>query len=290
MNWFFTYLRYWFRSLTELHFFIEVTGWSSWKLLRTVSISLLLISFFFVYQWQQTVLPVLEENLRTQLEESRAYYPENLEISWDGQELQLSTTEPLQMPNPWPSILTQPPFPATLAVVTDSSQPASELAANLAQPPLFMVTRDTLWVSDLQNTWSNIPLQEAPGFESPFTITAESYPWYVSEWQNMVTQASSVLRFLSFFLIPLSYSITKLLTLTFDSLLIFLLLKLFPASPSFKAAWHLTLQVGVVASFLTGVATLLYSNLNFDFFTLCFWVLLTTVLIAKRTQHWVWGQ
>lgn len=282
------YLEYCRRSLTELHYFIEVTSWSVIHSLSISALSLGLISSLTVAYWWNYTTAQLENSLNSELAESLQYYPADLRIDWSGENLDIEPNTPILIPNPWPEYVEDSVLPPYLLILTDDTRNGSEVSQSLQSETLFLSTQQHIWTHDTQDSWSSIPLTELPGFDQPFTITAENYPPFVSQWQTVLSESIEVLKILSLGLIPLIYVLGKLITLTFDAVLIFVLLKLFPRAPSFKVVWQLSLQLGVISSLIGSTARLLYPQFEYNFFQLSYWILLTLVLIGKQTQHWVW--
>ena len=245
------------------------------------SIRFFLISYFLLgiigakFFWSR-VVPWLRNEIATSLEDFQQHFPPYLQVTWDGEQLQTVPTAPLTIP--YPQFVPSDGLPSELAIINvlASAPPSST-------PALLFVTKNTLFGFQGDNQWTELPLKDIPQLNQAFTITTETLPAFIDQAKHFSEQ---LLRFAAF-AYPIAFvsvvAPLRLLSLLFESILLFFVLRLVNPFWTFRKIYQLSLHIAVVAETIQLVTTFFFHATALPMFTLAFWGYFMIILWQLRS-------
>jgi len=285
MSWLSDYFSYLQQLFTQLELPTRATFWSFKKTLAYAIATLLLTSLLVVVRYQIKVLPVMFSEISGDIAESSNYFPADAILNWNGSELSLTGVESLDVPNNY-TFLPQPPFTTHLLKIAPQLQKPEELDAT--QPkPWILFGKNQAWIYDLDQNWSSVPLQQLLGADAAFQVTQSNYPDYQKQGLSALRGFEVVTRAAVTLVLPIAYTLVRLIVITLDSIWIFFLLRLFVTSTlTFKKAWQLSLQIGLVAGMIGVIAEFIYPGTTTNLTAISFWLLFILVSLGIKKYTW----
>lgn len=280
--WIRSFFKQWLAWLSDATAYLKFANRPLKSALLIILLNLTLLSLPDVYIWINNTVPMMASTFKVELGKSEQFYPQDLEISWDGSQVALTPYQILTIPNPWSTVTS---LPDTLLLVNTKIENIEAFTG--AETPLFILSANKLWTNDLSGNWSELNLSELENILSSFTITSSNYSEYVAKWINWTSVSIPYLQVLGILIIPLSIVLFFLLVLI-DTVMVYFLLKVFGSKVNFKKVFLLCFQVGVVAQFLSTITYFLYPETNVDVMALSFWSILTFILFFKQVRELSW--
>lgn len=223
---------------------------------------------------QRTVLPTYESAAESVVTDLYQYYPDNLVITWDGSQLDLSPAEPIMVDWPLEIGTTAEKLPETfIRVDLDET--------NFTESSLLAVNRDTLFINDLQGNWNSTPLSVVLGSQTA-ELRKENLPDMIEQIRTYVRAVFSVINLAAYLVVPIILIITRLWIGLLESILAFLILKLNGAKLGFLKTFQLGLHIMVIAEIVVQVADWLYPTHQVPLFTLAFWLVFFYIFWQNR--------
>jgi len=242
-------------------------------------VSYFLLSILATLSFVEFEIPHYQAIFKTNEVALKKNYPDSLVITWDGKELKNSNPQLVEIS--YPVELPHDGLPDKLAYIDSSVSSIDQLSKEHSATSLFSVTKDTLYVSSSTGGWSPLALKETPGFESPFTITKDSLPSYISTWESIFTQSLNafalVYPFAFFFII----GFLRVFSLLLNSVFAYYLLRVLGKNLPYKKVFQIGLHISVVAGLLDVLtAHFLPLQTDISIYTLAYWLYLTIILIS----------
>lgn len=209
-------------------------------------------------------------------------YPPDLTMTWDGQQLQWQPNQVLTVPYPPEIPLSQEGLPSVLAQFTPVDASPEELAPELPERSLFIVTPTQVFITSAAGSWNQLRLLETPGFENTFTINRESLPSYLNFWQQFLENALQGLGIASFIFIPLATLLSLLFTSVLDATLFYFLMQLTGIKWRWPKVWQLTLHIIVVALLIETIVRWFLPATVVPVFAFASWGLFTYIVVMMR--------
>lgn len=275
-------------TLTSIQSYLALPIKPFWRSVWFFLISCLLIGILSGLQFNAMQLPIWRENVAASFAELSEHYPEELSITWDTSQLELTPAEPIEVQYPSRLKPDTSVWPPLLAYITPEETEPQELVAHLPSRTLAIITPTTLYVSaqdSAEGNWNQTALADLPGFESAFAVTTETLPGYLQNGQTIADSVLEVLSWLSLVVWPLGLLLQLLWASLFDTLVFYFLLQLLGFRLPVKRAWQIVLHALVAASVVTLIATSLYPELSIPMRSLATWSILVYFLITLWTQQ-----
>jgi len=272
-------------SLTSINWYFSLLSRPLSFSLRFFFLSCLLLGVATALKFNLVVIPTWQDQLTASLAELQAHYPPALIISWDNQVLSLTPAESISVQYPSQVSVDTDIFPSLLGYFSPQDLAESELERELPSRSLFLITPSSLFVNESGGGWNQLPLTTIPGFDQPFTITAQSLPEYIATWQSIGDSVLTVIAWLNWLFWPLSLIVTRLWISLFDTFLFYFLLQLNRFRVPFKKAWQIVLHVLITASIIELVTNWLYADLGIPMLTVSTWMILVYLVLSLRSRQ-----
>lgn len=274
----YTFWRSFLNTLTNPKYYVDVLNAKLRFSLRFTLISYVVMSLLAVVLFSFIDVPKLQTALGSYIDQVVADFPTNQEVSWNGLRLQLSEPEPYALAFPQlPDLQGTPPNLVEI-------NPAVEMAAQISQTSdnksAFFANQTQLFVSQPGGGWSGTPLTDFLS-SSPFVINKQTL---VAQQPQLQQQLATGLRllplaFLAFFLL-VSFPL-RMLNVIFDTIFIYVVIRIFGLPMSFKKVVQVSLHVSVAAELITILTANFAAGL--PMFTIAFWGY--TLIIYWQLRH-----
>jgi hypothetical protein len=271
-------------TLTSPRYYIEILNRPlsfSW---RFFFISYILLSLLSATLFIALTLPQWRSSLADTSLELQERYPNNLEIRWDNQTKTLSTqpAEPINVP--YPSSFPTGGLPEQFARInTQVSSVEDALPESQTSPaPMVVVTKDTIFVSDLNGGWSDLDTEELTSLSDTFVLTKQTLPDFISRGQKFMDQVFLVSQLaypIIFFFVA---SLTTLLAILFNSMMVYFFIRLFNTPLPYRKIMQISLHVAVVAELVQICTQRFVQTDQLNMFSLTYWVYIAVVLLILR--------
>lgn len=258
---------------------------------------LVILGFFLLSQIVVTLLsggnallrniPHFLTDARTAIIRSREYIPDNTTIVWDASTNQLSLSNiqlPVQIPVSAFSDLrsfhleTLQPIPKyALTIPSDISE------ESYLQESFITVQSDGLAIQGTPATsFSSVSFASFPQFSESFTVTGEYMFSYASQFLDKIESSIfTIWPLLLLLMLPVTIGMT-LLNLVLDAFFVILLVKLNKYSISTSESIQLAILISGVASIINQIAVTLYPAIQWPFYSLTFWLIVSYVLLFNK--------
>ncbi len=279
--------REYFRTLTALlsqtRPYVEELAKPFFQTLVFFLISFGLMGLISALHFVVVDVPQLKAQTSQVLTEVDQRFPAELAINWDEQTLSHNQAEPLVIP--YPSIFdpNQLEFPPVLAYHFNQAYAPESFNALLPTPSLSVITTDTLFVTDFQGAWNQIPLHEVPYFAQPFTINRQSLPTLIKTVSTSLESFFASLNILAFLFFPLLWISQHAWAIVPNSFLVYFLFRLNGLPLKFSQILHLSMPIMVVAGLINFIANYLYPTMTVPLLSISFWLILISVVISQRS-------
>ncbi len=213
--------------------------------------------------------------------EVQQYFPPDLVLNWTGQELLSNTTQPQTIY--YPSFIEAQSYdlPERLAFYSPVVTTPQAVIEQLSLSSLAVITPSTLFLTDFQGGWSDLPLNTLTNI-APTQIDAQSIPEIVVTLQNAARQVLEISQWLLFGLFPISIATTRLISAILDGLLAYILIRLQNYRFTYGQVLKLSLLITMIASSAEFIAQLMYRPLTIPIFSIVYWSYLVVIILAAR--------
>ncbi|MDQ3008727.1 MAG: hypothetical protein M3Q81_03950 [bacterium] len=268
-------------SLSSSDFYAQLS-----QIPLSLSIKFFLLSFLFfglssAAQFQVRDWPVFLAHLNETKASISTYYPDDLSIVWDGQNLWSSITYPLaiQYPSFWQPGET---WPVNLAYLLSYNPDITTVAQTLPSSSFAVITTESLHVSDLNGGWTTFPLRDLlmdlPSTEvkkSNVSLQLEALSVALEPFLEFIKRAAWVV-------IPVLLLLDRSIMLLVQGVLAYFLIKLIAPKLTSSTMLKMTLHIGVVAELLTQLTGWLQLETSLPMFMLAFWGYISYLLLRLK--------
>lgn len=237
--------------------------------------------FYFV----KTQLPGMVSSTESVITEAQTHYPEDLEIKWDGTELD-ANRETFEVY--WPNNLNEqsPTIPKKLVLFKNSQETPDELGIDTHEY-LFFVNKSSIYhVSEEENqVWVQQNLSELSEADMPFTLTKEVVNTTAEQVLNLIETKYKNIELGAFLILVLLFVSSKIWFLAIETLFVILVFKLYSVAISAKQTLSLTLHVMIPTVVVNTIAELLYGNITIPLQTITFWILIILLSFQLKKKQ-----
>jgi hypothetical protein len=247
-------------------------------ILATISLGLtraVYVNYRLVPTWRSYTTAIVNELERD--------FPSDLEITWNGRTLS-TNQDPTEVP--YPQVVQPQPdsLPPVLGYLTSSPVAPDSFSTHFPQRSLLVATQDTLYVSDSQGAWSDVPLSTVPGFDRSFTLSRQTLPTFIETARQEITQfwswAQGMLVILSAGYVLLS----GLWVAALEGLFAYFILRFSGLKITYGKAVQLAFHLVIVAEALSQVVLWVYGPVDIPIFSITFWCLFAYVVLTLRSE------
>ena len=212
-------------------------------------------------------------------QEFSEYYPNDLQLDWDGTRLS-ATHETITLH--YPSFIDPKMYqlPETLGTYAATEVIPQENAS--FNTTLLVVTPTMLFLKDAKTTWTEYQLPELLTSEDSFTLTKETVSYFYSLWRTQyseITTTFQVLGGIGFWMYTL---ITVLLVVLIRAALLLLLFKISSFRSTFKAALKLSALFFIPTLAIETITIYLYGADTYGISDLVFWILVFLFITSRK--------
>lgn len=268
--------------ITNLNYYSDVLKKPFLQSFIFFLVSITLLSFVKAAQTSLIELPKAKLIVEQTIEEIRENYPEDLTFSWNGSSL-IQNRNQLIIDYPQNLNLEDYQLPEKLAVFNSQTLSPEDFFSDNTNMSLLYFTNSNMFInSNNGKEWTEYPLDIALNGVAYFEInnnnlssTLERIHQSIAQNYNKVQLSLSALT--SFFFI-----ISAFWFVFIESILVYLIMKLYKLNLEFKQVLILSLNISVPTYILTTIAGLIYPTSNFPLRTISFWVILLLVLLTIK--------
>lgn len=279
MKWLAAYGRHLLGLLTSVEHYHQALRVRSWVYLAFFVLTYLWLGWLGGLQLRAQVMPLIREQLAQLSQQAITNYPADLQIDWDGRQLHVNRD---QLDVPYPFAFSNPDNQIPPLMAQFRNQPTTAAELQTQTPASWLVITPTEVLVFSQPDWNHLALTELPGMEHAFSLTQSNV---VTLAPQLAANTYSLLRRLSWAVVaaaPLGLMVLRGWTILLDSLLIWLLLKLYGVKAPFVGVVQLGLCIGITAQLISQLAGLLYPDMTLPLFAISFWVIATYALMTFK--------
>lgn len=274
-----TFLQALIRSIVSPQYYVDVLNAPFKFSLRFFLIGYFLLSLLATLAFVQFDIPHYQSIFAQNQDTLEKNYPTNLIIGWDGK--QLADTTPRVIEVSYPTGVPHEGFPTKLANIDTAATSIDQVKKEAQSASLFVVTKETVYVSNNQGEWSPLSLKDTPGFDQPFHITKDSLPNFISVWRTTFDSALHAFAFLYPFLFFFIIGFFRIITLLVSAGFIYYLLRLLNKNIPYLKVVQLGLHVLVVAGLLDILtAHFIPENVDPGIYGIAFWLYIGVIVIS----------
>ncbi len=267
-------------SLTAPQYYLEILNLPLGFSLRFFLISFLFLSLLSGALFASIDIPVLRAKMNVAANELAQNYPDSLEIHWNRQQLSTTPTQPLEVS--YPSSMPKLGSTKQLAIINTQASDVTSAFTPATSSPLTVVTKEKIYISDLAGGWTEAYLREFPGFEESFSITKQSLPSFINLWQTQISRIFTLSEVLYPFVFFIFSSLTTLLSILINSLLVFYFVRLFHRGFPYRKLVQISLHISVAAE-LVQILTQHWVRVDeLNMYTITYWLFMLIVLFHLR--------
>lgn len=277
-----TYWHIFKQLISNPRYYVEVTTAPFGLIFRFFLMSIILLSFSSTLRTNLKLLPEFEQKLVQSLEGLPQKFPENLEITWNQDRLELFPDEDLEVPYPEgiPAITNLPPL---LGHITSQELNPDKLNTYFDQQSLLIVTTQKFYVNNLQGNWDSLKLSDLLP-NKKITLNKNTLPEAITKFINGSTKMLNIIKKLNYLVMPVILFIAKFWMAFSEGLLVFLFMKLNRIKINFKQTLQLSLAISIVAEFINQITTWFYPNLSFSMASLSYWIIFSFIFWIQLKQ------
>lgn len=238
----------------------------------------LLLTALQLLVFRVKTIPQLWRELDRVREQVVSEFPNNLTISWDGQNLSANQSDIMvSWPQGW-TVSDRLPTQAALLFPGPNQVPKEELAHQV----LCIMYTDQLHLHNTAGEWLEMPLNQLPGFETPFELNSSTVSEISVTWSARIRDSlpSWWAWLIPFFWIKL---IAELLGLSIMyGMLIWLFIKLGRGKLSWLRCWQLAGHLAILGIGITTGANALASQPQDYIQPVSVWLLFIAMYYSNR--------
>lgn len=275
-------------SLTSLEYYFEIIE----KPIKTSTIffifTILILGLINGANFAIIKLPEIKNDANLALNDLNENFDKNLEIIWADNQLEFNQE---YVNIYWPSTLDYKPYnlPNLFGIISNSQKPPyeSELVAN--GNSLVYINKNYLY--SLQNTtvdhesnnqttkedWVEYPLATIFDGVSSYSINKQNLPKITLSISDAINKIFLEVQVFVTFVTSILYLFSKIWFLFIESILVFLLFKIYNFGFDFNKVLKLNLNIMVPTAIIETITNLIYRDLTLPMGTIAFWTILTYI-------------
>jgi hypothetical protein len=259
--------------------YVELLRASFWKTMGFFWVSMLIIGLSLAARFQFKTVPYIKHVIHSTSTEISENYPQDLTFSWSGERLDMSLNSPLEIAYP-SSSPRRLPFPETLGYISPEEINIGDFERQFDKMSLLVITPTQLYVSDLQDDWTQFPLSSL--LAANFTINQQNLPQHLEQTQSFLINQLRFVSVLAWIGLPIWLAINQLITCFILGLFMTFAFRLHQMKVSFWKSWQLALHIAVIAEAINQLSLWLYPNTDFPMYSLAFWLIFAFVVWTNR--------
>lgn len=211
-------------------------------------------------------------------------FPNELVITWNGQSLQTSNQQIVEVPYPTSMKPETDFWPPVFGYIVPESISPPDFSNKVPSRSLFVASANQLFVSDSEGYWSDVPLHTVPGFDQEFTLSRATLPTFITSARNWTAEfwnwASSAVVFFSAAYVLLAGLWMSLL----EGLFAYLVLRFSGLQLPYRKAVQVSFHLVIVAEVISQITLWLYGPTDIPLFSITFWSLFAYVIFTIRNS------
>lgn len=234
-------------------------------------------------------LPVIKIEIEKTIDSISENFDPSLEIIWADNQLEINK-ESLFIP--WPNNFNHQEynFPEHVAIISSNDNSPNESDLLKATSTSIFINQNNLYtlqetVEDFkvnqqegkQNTWSEYSLQEILAESTSFSINKQNLPKILDPIKSDINENFQKVQIFMIFVFTIFYIASKTWFLLIESLLVFLLFKIYGFNFNLNKIFKLTGNILVPATIIELFSKLFYEYQSFPMLVISFWTILTVI-------------
>lgn len=263
-----TFWHTFFNTLTNPKYYVDILNSRLRTTVRFLVMSYLLLSVLAASIVSLVELPKLTNSLQTYLNQVATEFPEQQELSWNG--LQLTSKVPgSQLILGFPYLPDTNGVPNRLLIVDTTIENANQIPSlKEDERSVFVIGKQRIFIAQPSGGWSDMLLTDVLTSDS-FAISKASLVESLPDYQKQLTNLMRILPIVFFAFFFLVAFPLRVLNVLLDSLMVYLIVRLFRLPLGFKKVIQLSLHIAVAAE-LVAILTAQFSS-GLPMFSIAFW-------------------
>lgn len=231
------------------------------------------------------VLPEIKTNLDLALIDLNEHFDKNLEILWADDQLELNQN---YVNIYWPSTIDYKTYglPKLLGIISNSQKPPFESEFITNNSALIYINNNYLYTlqNNSQHDWVEYPLSTIFDGLSSYSLNKQNLPKITSSISDSINKLFPEIQMIVVITSSIFYLFSKSWFLLMESILVFLLFKIYGLGFNFKKVLKLCLNIMVPTAIIETASTLIYSDLTLPMGTIAFWTMLTFISFNLKKE------
>ncbi len=267
------------KSLTDLNYYVDVLNSTVKRSFKIISIFYLLIGVLLTAIFTITTLPTIRTDVMTSIDRVVEYFPQDLELTWDG--AQLESNVDTQIVVPFPDDIALPnSLPQSLAIIdTTTTDSPNERTASL-----IFVNQQELFVNSQRGQWSSTQLDNLIE-QDTFVLNKDVLQSWEPEIQSDTQTFLNLLPLFMFMAFSIGLFISRLVMIAINSIIVQFMFMLMGKQLPYKKVFQLSLHLLIPVELLSQLSHLLYPQLDMSMTTVAYWSLIALLLWHLRNLH-----
>ncbi|MBP7740834.1 DUF1189 family protein [Candidatus Woesebacteria bacterium] len=234
-------------------------------------------------------LPFIKVEVENTINSVAENFDPSLEIIWADNQLEINK-ESLFIPWPNKFDYQEYSFPEHIAIISNNDSSPNESDLLKSTSTSMFINKNNLYTlqetvqdfkdnqqNNLQNTWSEYPLREIFADKTSFSLNKQNLPKILEPIKTDINANFQKIQILMFFVFTIIYIASKIWFLLIESLLVFLLFKIYGFNFNLNKIFILTGNILVPAAIIELISKYFYANQNFPMLMISFWTILTVI-------------
>lgn len=226
-------------------------------------------------------LPKIKDDVQLALIDLNEHFDKNLEIIWADNQLELNQD---YINIYWPSTIDYKIYqlPELFGIISNSQVSATESELITNNNALIYINKNNLYI--LQNTdqnskenWVEYPLTTILEGLSSYSLNKQNLPKITSAISNMIDQFFPEVQIVITAISSILYFLSKTWFLFIESILVYLLFKIYNFGFNFQKVLKLCLNIMVPVTIIETISNFIYSDLTLPMGTITFWTVLAFI-------------
>lgn len=275
----FTFRHTFVKSLTDLNYYVDVLNSTVKRSFKIIITFYLLIGVLLTTIFTITTLPTIRTDVMTSIDRVVEYFPQDLELTWDG--AQLESNVDTQIVVPFPDDIALPnSLPQSLAIIdTTTTDSPNERTASL-----IFVNQQELFVNSQRGQWSSTQLDNLIE-QDTFVLNKDVLQSWEPEIQSDTQTFLNLLPLFMFMAFSIGLFISRLVMIAINSIIVQFMFMLMGKQLPYKKVFQLSLHLLIPVELLSQLSHLLYPQLEMSMTTVAYWSLIALLLWHLRNLH-----
>lgn len=267
------------KSLTDLNYYVDVLNSTVKRSFKIIITFYLLIGILLTAIFSITTLPTIRTDVMTSIDRVVEYFPQDLELTWDGTQLESNTDT--QIVVPFPDDISLPTsLPQNLAIIdTTTTDSPNERTASL-----LFVNQQELFVNSQRGQWSSTQLDNLIE-QDTFVLNKDVLQSWEPEIQSDSQTFLNLLPLFMFMAFSIGLFISRLVMIAINSIIVQFMFMLMGKQLPYKKVFQLSLHLLIPVELLSQLSHLLYPQLEMSMTTVAYWSLIALLLWHLRNLH-----